>query len=95
MNNPSREELERAIDVLEAIYPSEKEIKSGEYPQVADALDIAIDLLRAELARQDVTCDGCEHIKEKYAKHGGVTLCCNCSRGTILPDRYEPKGEKA
>ena len=37
-----------AIEILESIYPSQKQIVTGEYPQVAEALDIAIDALRAK-----------------------------------------------
>ena len=47
------EEVQEAIDILQAIRPSEKEIKSGEYPEVADAIDLAITALQAYQA--DVT----------------------------------------
>ena len=40
------EEAKRAIETLECIYPSKKEIVTGEYPDVADALDLAITALR-------------------------------------------------
>ena len=36
------EEVAEAIDILQVIRPSEKEIKSGEYPEVAGAIDLAI-----------------------------------------------------
>ena len=35
-----------AIEILESIYPSKKQIVTGEYPDVAEALDMAIDALR-------------------------------------------------
>jgi hypothetical protein len=41
------EDVQEAIEVLECIYPSQKEIVTGEYPQVADALDLAIIALQA------------------------------------------------
>lgn len=40
---------------------------------------------------RDRTCDGCIHLPQKY---NGSLVCENCSRGTILPDRYEQKGEQ-
>jgi hypothetical protein len=41
------EEVQEAIDMLQVIRPSENEIKSGEYPDVADAIDLAIAALQA------------------------------------------------
>jgi hypothetical protein len=41
------EEVAEAIDMLQVIRPSEKEIKSGEYPGVAESLDLAITALQA------------------------------------------------
>lgn len=38
-----------AIEVLKAIYPSQKEIKTGEYDHVADALDDAITALEKQI----------------------------------------------
>lgn len=35
-----------AIEILESIYPSKKQIVTGEYPEVAEALDMAIAALR-------------------------------------------------
>ena len=35
-----------AIEILESIYPSKKQIVTGEYPEVAEALDMAIVTLR-------------------------------------------------
>ena len=35
-----------AIEILESIYPSKKQIVTGEYPDVAEALDMAIVTLR-------------------------------------------------
>lgn len=49
-----------AIEILESIYPSQKQIATGEYPQVADALDYAISALRAHQERETecVWCKG-------------------------------------
>ena len=41
------EEVQRAIQTLEDIYPSPKQIATGEYPHVADAIDLAITALQA------------------------------------------------
>ena len=37
-----------AIEILKEIYPSQKEIVTGEYPDVADAIDIAIEALEKQ-----------------------------------------------
>ena len=37
---------EECIDILQSIYPSQKEIVTGEYPEVAKALEHAITALR-------------------------------------------------
>lgn len=85
----TRSEIERAIQEFEdnAYHPSLK-------PEVSEeSKAVALRALRAELTRQDakpLTCDGCMHLPQKY---NGSLVCENCSRGTILPDRYEPKGE--
>ena len=45
-----------AIEILESIYPSKKQIVTGEYPEVAEALDMAIDALRrAQPANEPLT----------------------------------------
>jgi hypothetical protein len=47
-----------AIEILESIYPSQKQIVTGEYPDVAEALDLAIDALRrAQPANEPLTLD--------------------------------------
>ena len=91
MNEITRKEIERAIARLEFF----KSVR-GYWDNTADVeeIDTALRILRAELTRQEntpLTCEGCRHEKEKY----NVYACCECSRGTILPDRYEPKGEEA
>lgn len=40
------EEVRRAIQTLKNIYPSPKQIATGEYPHVAEAIDIAITALK-------------------------------------------------
>ena len=87
-------EIEQAIETLNVMQSTHSHIRKSNNEW--EAIELSKEILRAELARQDakpLTCDGCNFIREKYATHGGVTICCNCSRGTILPDRYEPKGE--
>lgn len=45
----NKQEIEKAIETLKSIYPSKKEIKTGEYDHVADALDDAISALTQQL----------------------------------------------
>jgi len=45
--------IEQAIEILEQIYPSQKEIATGEYPDVAEALDFAMAALRARQEREN------------------------------------------
>ena len=82
-------DVERAINALELmlscvnIYNDQREI---------NAIKTSIKLCHAELKRQEnapLTCDGCKRLPHKYE---GSIMCQDCSRGTILPDRYEPKG---
>ena len=86
-------EIERAIQEFEdnAYHTSMK-------PTISEASKaVALRILRAELSRQEnapLTCDGCRYLPAKYGYIGKYYRCAECSRGTILPDRYEPKGEK-
>ena len=55
---PQMSELKpcEAIEILESIYPSKKQIVTGEYPEVAEALDKAIAALRrAQPANEPLT----------------------------------------
>ena len=45
--------IEEAIETLLDIYPSPRQIATGEYPNVADAIDDAIKALRAQQAREN------------------------------------------
>lgn len=45
--NLIEEDVKEAIETMKCIYPSRKEIMSGEYPEVAEAIDIAIQALKA------------------------------------------------
>ncbi|MPM73976.1 hypothetical protein SDC9_120961 [bioreactor metagenome] len=60
-------------------------------------LKTALDLCRAELDREKnpLTCDGCRWLRIKYGTDEQLlnTYCWSCSRGVIIQDRYEPKGE--
>ncbi len=40
--------IEEAIQTLKDIYPSQKQIVTGEYPHVADSIDLAIDALEKQ-----------------------------------------------
>ena len=57
-----------------------------------EAHELALTALKEKLEREKnpLTCDGCKRLPHKYE---GSIMCQDCSRGTILPDRYEPKGE--
>ncbi len=44
-----------AIEILESIYPSKKQIVTGEYPDVAEALDMAIVTLRRAQSNEPLT----------------------------------------
>lgn len=83
-------EIERAIKVLEEEYAFALECDDTQ--KRSSALHAALAVLRAELEREKnpLTCDGCKRLPHKYE---GSIMCQDCSRGTILPDRYEPKGE--
>ena len=52
-----------AIEILESIYPSKRQIVTGEYPDVAEALDLAINTLRhAQPDNEPLTrCENCTH----------------------------------
>ena len=89
-------EIERAIAQIK---DHMRVHKIGKYPhiQLADALNMAIDALRAELTRQEnapLTCGGCKYdVREDGSmKH---SRCGNCTRQERpwTSDRYEPKGE--
>ena len=85
----NREELERAIKVLE-----KKRLEFLEeyvdFGGVNDAYLLAISTMRAELSRQEnapLTCEGCER---EYAFVR--TICKDCERFyKDLTDLYEPK----
>ena len=83
-------EIERAIE-----YYQENEFYMQKYN--ADLVTVkmnklALTALKEQLEREKnpLKCDGCIHLPQKY---NGSIACENCSRGTILLDRYEPKGE--
>jgi hypothetical protein len=63
-------EIEKAIETLECIYPSKREIATGEYPDVADALDLAIEALR-EKAEREKGCEYCTTSKQITIKSHG------------------------
>ena len=95
-------EIERAILKLKRIKEvvecssrymlSDQEVMRVIKAQGDSFYDDVFKILTSELDRErnPKTCDGCIHLPQKY---NGSLVCENCSRGTILPDRYEPKGE--
>ena len=91
-------EIERAIGEIDTATKSDRCISLSDGTRISKewvhvtTLETALTVLRAELARQDVTCDGCKDQEDMYV---GDTMCYDCRRFTTLPDRYEPKGEKA
>lgn len=96
-------EIERAIIDIRNAQKKERRVTLADGTQLSkewisvDTLELAEKLLRAELSRQEnapLTCDGCRYLPAKYGVIGDMYyLCEECSRGTILPDRYKPKGE--
>ena len=44
--------IEQAIEILKCIYPSQKEIVTGEYDGVAEALDLAISALEKQIPKR-------------------------------------------
>lgn len=103
-------EIERAIEYFERkIVKNDRACENYVAPFAEEAKrqwieidrpigELALKLLRAELEREKnpLTCGGCVRHSEKYSVEDFMhTKCAGCSRGTILPDRYEPKGEEA
>ena len=71
-----------AIEILEDIYPSKKQIVTGEYPEVAEALDMAIAALRR--AQHMPTVDTVEVVRCRDCVHFGECLVTEndyCSKG--------------
>ena len=99
-------EIERAIEYFERkIVKNDRACENYVAPFAEEAKrqwieidrpigELALKLLRAELEREKnpLTCDGCKDQEDMYV---GDTMCYDCRRFTTLPDRYEPKGEKA
>lgn len=88
-------EIERAIDD----FKNYVEMGYGQYFRPSsESTELALTALEEKLEREKnpLTCDGCTYLPEKYNADGHENKkCWNCSRGTILPDRFKPKGEKA
>ena len=59
---------EEAIEILKDIYPSRKQIVTGEYPDVAEALDIALSALRAQEEREK-KCEWCNKYMPDSERH--------------------------
>lgn len=87
------EDVQKHIQTLKDIYPSKKEIVTGEYPDVADALDLAITALQQMKTEGCHSCNGIESHGIKFVKTVTDKLgrsvdayntpyhyCPNCSR---------------
>lgn len=89
-----------AIEILESIYPSKKQIVTGEYPEVAEALDVAIAALRrAQPANDPLThcrdCTKAEPFQGNYicSEYGGIWgENDGCTHGERPPERSENDG---
>ena len=94
MNEIERDAIEKAIKGFEHEMRSIKNSSARPYNREKQERKIeretlAVNLLRAEQARQDakpLTCDGCD--RPAY-------WCTGCKRRKDLPNHYQPKGEKA
>ena len=89
-------EIERAI---EHIADNVRFLQTHDYVDNSlQAHELALTALKEKLEREKnpLTCDGCKFLPAKFGFTGDkYYLCEECSRGTILPDRFIPKGEKA
>ncbi|NCC04790.1 MAG: hypothetical protein EOM37_12310 [Proteobacteria bacterium] len=93
-------EIERAIIEVRAAQKQERRITLADGTQMSKerisipTLELVEKLCRAELEREKspLTCDGCKNQEGMYVDDN---LCYDCRRYETLPDRYEPKGEKA
>ena len=80
-----------AIEILESIYPSKKQIVTGEYPEVAEALDMAIAALRrAQPANESLTLEQLRGIENPVwcacdTFDGKNGYWCLCQNGIITP----------
>ena len=92
-----------AIEILESIYPSQKQIATGEYPDVAEALDLAIDALRAQPSSEPLTLEQLremhgqpvwiEYINLQGARRDRKWCICHTIYGDIQPmDGYAEGG---
>ena len=93
-----------AIEILESIYPSQKQIVTGEYPDVAEALDLAIDALRAQPSSEPLTL---EQLREMHGQpvwivpHRGIAkwylvdvaneCCSTCDMDVVDFELYGPE----
>ena len=86
-----------AIETLECIYPSQKQIVTGEYPDVAEALDLAIDAIRhLQISNETMTyCRDCikkQPFQGKYIclEYGGIwDENDGCTHGERKPEGSE------
>ena len=73
----TNEDVRKAIDMLEVIYPSPKQIATGEYPEVAEAIDLAI------AALEQMQTEPCELIfDDSYGCE--LWICSNCKTESVF-----------
>ena len=76
-------DIERAIETLKDIYPSPKQIITGEYPHVADSIDLAISALEKQIPKK---------VKQYNDKsifiYEGVFYCPSCQEDVSMDDVY-------
>lgn len=79
--------LQDAINTLESIYPSQKEIVTGEYPDVAESIDMAIKALEKQMPRKpnlkDVGTDQwleCPSCYDTKIDDEGTEYCSACGQ---------------
>ena len=92
-------DIQGAIQILKDIYPSPKQIVTGEYPHVADSLDMAIQALEKQIPKKPQEqynwCDFTEkerHVNDRwfcecqYPLLESETYCPNCGQAIDWED---------
>lgn len=84
--------IEDAIQTLKDIYPSQKQIVTGEYPHVAEGIDLAIEALEKQIPKKPIIekwspalCSSCgselsESLGDGYYKHWKNKKVCDCGQ---------------
>ena len=75
---------EEAIQTLKDIYPSQKQIVTGEYPHVAESIDLAIEALEKQIPKEPIKlkamtykrCPVCKNNVESLMEQHGYCPSC-------------------